>query len=86
MKQIKKIPTRDANLVVHSLRHTLQARFDACDPQVAYRDSAAIIGWRNKNIVGEQAKYIGPDDFKRLEHCINRAFAQEHWLVEYPNA
>ena len=86
MKQIKKIPTRDSNLVVHSLRHTLQARFDACDPQVDYRDSAAIFGWRNKNIVGEQSKYIGPDDFKRRMLCINHAFAQEHWLVEYPNA
>ena len=86
MKQIKKIPTRDSNLVVHSLRHTLQARFDACDPQVDYRDSAAIFGWRNKNIVGEQTKYIGPDDFKRRMLCINHAFAQEHWLVEYPNA
>ena len=85
-KQIYKISTRDKRLVAHSLRHTLQARFDSCDPPVDYRYSAAIIGWKNKDMVGSQRDYVsGMEKLQLMLNDINRAMGQEIWLTEKSN-
>ncbi len=80
IKHIDKF-SKDPSLIMHGIRDTLQAKFDAA--QFANKVSGYLIGWKNQETVGMQSSYNKQGyPHKDLLEVIKKAHAISEWATQ----